>query len=209
MIQKWKKQVLQDVLTYVLHNGRWILMLVSLLLGILSGSLFIRNSGTISFVDLSLFFHNFTAARNSASILSIILHSFLSSMLYLFLAYCSGLFVYGIIPAVLLPFIKGLGIGAVCGYLYQVYALKGVAFSMLVVIPAAFLYSLILAIACKEALQFSASIAAFLIKGNNWVNVSLQFKKYNLRFMVLLLFTAGVSIIDGILSRVFIGVFGV
>lgn len=208
MIQRFKKQWLPLVISYLVKNCHIVLMAFLLVLGVLVGGILIRNDSLYDVFDLPKFFQNFIAARNSGGFSSVYVRSFLSSFLFLLGAYCSGFFVYGFIPSVLLPFVKGLGIGAVCGYVYQTFGLKGVAFAMLVVLPPAFLQGFLLMLACKASFRSSLSLAGFLIKGNNLIHPQQVFKAYNISFLILLLFAAGVALLDSILSNIFMGVFG-
>lgn len=68
------------------------------------------------------------------------------------------------IPAiVILPFFKGLGLGTSLGYLYITYALKGIAFSAAVILPAAIFSTFAMILASREAFKLSLLfLAAFV-----------------------------------------------
>ncbi len=208
MIGRFKKQWLNQVVQYSFHNSRIILMTASLLLGVLIGSLVIRNSAVMQSLSLGDHFNQYVTIRSSANLLVIFSHSFFTTAIYLLLAYVLGLCLYGCIPSVLLPLFRGLGIGAVCGYIYGTYGLKGAAFALLLLLPFTFCYSLILLIGCREALIFSASMFNLYTKRLSSNHVPHSLKKYNIRFLVLLLFHVAVSIPDCLLTRLFINVFG-
>jgi hypothetical protein len=118
------------------------------------------------------------------------------------------MFVFGFLPLACLPAIRGQGIGLVCAYLYVTYGLKGAAFALLILIPVSFFHSVILLIACNESLSFSCSMASVYILEQPKIGDTMAFKKYNLRYLILLLFSGLASLLDGVLSILLINLFG-
>ncbi len=208
MNNKWKKQSLDTTLHFCRNNGRFLCMTVSLLLGVLIGSLLVRNNVLLSRTVMESYFRDFISSRSSNPTITVFIFSLLSSCVYLCIAYIMGLFMYGTIPSVFLPAFRGLGIGAVCGYIYLVYGLKGAAFVLLIILPFHFCYSLILLIGCREAMIFSGSMFLGYTKNLSITNMHIALKKYNLRFLVLFLVCAAVAIPDCLFSAIFLDVFG-
>ncbi len=208
MLKKLKNQWLTNTIAYLSENLRFVCMTASLLLGILIGALLIRNDLLREFTDTSQMLSDFISARTQNSFGVLFAHSFLSSSIYILIAYFLGLFLLGAVPSIVLPAVRGLGIGVVCGYLYATHGLQGVAFSFLIVLPCTFLQCIVFMLACKEAFVFSSCMFKHYFQESYHPLESDLLKKYSIRFAVLFLFTALISLPDSLLSNVFIGIFG-
>ena len=208
MIVNLKMIWMQQTTNYFRKNHKLIFMALSLLAGVLIGSLFMRNQQIVQTLSIETYFRQFVTARMTNSFLSLFLHTFISAVLYIAVAYCLGLFVFGCIPSVLLPAFRGLGIGAVVAYIYETYGIKGAAFVLFLVLPFTFCHSLLLLLGCREALTFSRAMFKSYAMGVPTVNLLQAFKKYQLRFLVLLILTAVIAVPDCLLSSIFIRVFG-
>lgn len=191
---------------YIKENDWLVLFLTTFSLGMLFSGFCLQSNFLIG-EDLSLAFGQFIIHR-AESFLKIFSECVCSVVLPLFLFYCFGLFMYGYIPCFLLLFIQGMSYGAVSGYIYVTYGLKGAAFVLLVVLPPAFFSTLIQLIASKQAFAFSVVLSKNYFRDTVLVQPSGYFKRYHIKFLVLLGFAMAVAVFDSLLSRIFINVFG-
>lgn len=201
---QWSK----SILTYLMNHRILMVMTLSLLLGVLFGGIILSQQSFQEIFSVADWFKDFLSYRIDGDIISIFLYSFSSSIVYLLFAFLFGILIFGFFPALFLPALRGLGIGLVCSYLYLTYQLKGVAFALLIVLPVSFFHGLILLIACKESLNFSLNMTSIYIGGQPQIGAKNAFKKYNLRYLVLLIFTLITCVVDGLLSVIFIHLFG-
>lgn len=105
-----------------------------------------------------------------------------------------------------LPFMRGLGIGTVCGYLYSVYRLSGLGYSLLVIYPGAIVSTFAFSLACNESCEYSKNAYSKAVLGRG------QFEKNETQvFLIRQAMFFGVSavsaIIDAMLSACFSGFF--
>ena len=114
---------------------------------------------------------------------------------------------YGYFPCYLLLLIRGMGYGAVCGYLYASMGLKGIAFVLLVLLPPAFIHFAVLLVAACEAFRFSVLLTKNYYLDIMVIQPSAHVKRYHIRFGVLLGFVLLSALLDGVLSYVFFDVF--
>ncbi len=199
-------QIAVKIIRYAKEN-KWLVLFVTVFsFGVLF-SAFCLKSGVFVGKDLSLPFSQFIGFRTQ-SFLEIFVGCIFSVVFPLFLFYCFGLFVYGYIPCFFLLFVQGMSYGAVSGYIYTTYGLKGVAFVLLVILPPAFCNTLVQFIASQQAFVFSVLLSKNYFRDTVLVQPSNYLKRYHYKFLVLLGFAFAVAFLDGLLSRVFINVFG-
>lgn len=201
-------RIKKDLVSFVAENLRLIIMTASLLLGLILGAIVIRNGWFSDSFKISELFENFVAERSSDSVFKTVLGSLSTNFIYIAAAYFAGVFAFGVPVSLALPLIKGIGVGWVCGYVYMAFGLKGVAFAMLIIIPNAFISSLVLLHACTAAFGFSKKLFGIFFKDEVCHDFKLLFSKYSVKFLIFVLAMIFSSVIDAIMSGVFIGVFG-
>ncbi|MBQ8016029.1 MAG: stage II sporulation protein M [Clostridia bacterium] len=101
-----------------------------------------------------------------------------------------------------LPFLRGLGIGGVCGYLYSTYRLTGLAYSLLIIYPGAIVSTFAFMLACNDSCEYSKNAYLKSISGRG------QFEKNETKVFIireaLFFAVSGVSaIIDALFSAGF------
>ncbi len=197
---------LRPAADFVRQNLLFLSLALLLLAGLLTGCLLVR-FGYAPSLGLAALFPRFLAARCGRPIFILFFHAAVASILYLLCAYFCGLFVFGAPIAAALPFLKGLGLGAVCGYAYAAYGLSGAALCLLVILPPAFVQSMALAAAARTALLFSSRLFAPFAAGAPFANPPGAFRRYHLQFLLLLAITLAAALFDSCLSRLFLGLF--
>ena len=201
-------RIKKDTVKFIKDNIILITMFLSVVMGIVIGSLLIRNGWFAEQFNFASVFKNFVSQRSSLSTFKIILFSASSNLGYLCLAYFIGLFAFGTPFSFVLLISKGIGIGTVCGYLYSVFGLKGVAFAILIILPNAFISSVVLSYACNMSYMLSKRLLNIFIKEDICCSLKPVFSKYSSRYLVFILLMLISSIVDAVMSSVFIGVFG-
>jgi len=208
MIPRMNRQWINRTTAYLSENIRFVVLSLILLLGILVGALLIRNSLLTDSFDPLTLVSRYIDARSAGGIVGVYFQSFFSSFIYLVILYFSGLFLFGIVPCMLIPWMRGLGIGVICGYLYSVHGMQGAAFSFLIILPCTFLQCVVLLIASKDALRFSVGMFKHYTHSTYHPLENDIFKRYTIHFCVMTIFTALIAIPDTLLSHVFINIFG-
>lgn len=133
--------------------------------GLLAGSFYINGKGT-SVSDLpDLFFYNSVLTRLQGSGVSVFIASTASSFLFLAAAFILGLTIWGRGAELILPFLRGFGLGMTAGYLYSGIE-KGIAFYLLVILPGAVFYVTAIIKASAEGMNFSFRLIRFYKVGN-------------------------------------------
>ncbi|MDR2524934.1 MAG: stage II sporulation protein M [Oscillospiraceae bacterium] len=139
------------------------------------------------------------------SLLGNALGYFFADGLFLLAAYLFGLCAAGLPFVLALPVIRGLGLGAVSGWLFAQYGLSGLGYSILVLFPSAVLSMLVMLAACKESMLMSGDM--LLIASGKSDRVESNFRMFTARYFVLLLLCAGAAILDAACFRAFSGMF--
>lgn len=107
--------------------------------------------------------------------------------LYIFAAMIFGLCAVGNVFLYLIPFVKSLGVGAVCACIYSSYAIKGVLCCVAVIFPASLVQLIAIILSCSESRLMSREILELLDRKEN-ENVKADTRLYILRYSVIFLF---------------------
>lgn len=170
----------------ILQNNQKLIMLTLIFIcGLFVGALTVKNTNAVFGESLKSLVENYYTARNGQSVLHSFLSAFGSECIFLLIAMLFGVCIIGEPILWLLPFVKGLGLGIISGYLYQAYTLQGLTYFSVYVLPAAVLASAALLLACKESILMTRDIAKILLKGESHSSAEM-FKLYILRYTVLL-----------------------
>ena len=113
-----------------------------------------------------------------------------------------GFSLIGYVFLTAVPLLKGLGLGAVSGYLYASYKLTGLAYCLLIIYPGAVVSTFALIIACNDSCEYSKNAYAKAIVGRG------QFEKdetriYLIRQLILCGVCAVSSAIDAFSGLIF------
>jgi len=126
-------------------------------------------------------------------------------MIFLAIAYVFGLSAGGLPLLLVLPVLRGLGIGVLSGGLYLAHGATGVGYALLVHYPATVISMLIMFSACKESMLMSGDMLLLLNGKIERAESSLQ--RYSMCYVVLVLASAIAATVDVITFAVFAGVF--
>ena len=193
----------RDLGQYLRQNKRFLILLLTMAVGVGLGALFVRWQAREPWLGLGELFSGYLSSRGSQKISQTLSSSFLSSFLLVLSAFCSGLFVFGTPIALLISWFKGFGFGLCSVFLYATYGFQGFAFSALVLVPGAFLSCWAVLLGCREAFSFSAKLlGSFRASPTRWQPRE-ELKRYAFRFSVILGILLFSSLIDGIAAAAF------
>ena len=194
---------LGDFSSYVTENWKFLTMGCLLLFGMVVGALVVRNASILESGSLKILVDGFSTERASQSAWSTFLHSFVAVLPFFGVSFLLGLCAAGVFLIPLIPFFRGLGLGATMGYLYTTHGWQGVAFCALLIIPPALLSSVALISACREALRFSISLCGQMLPHGKSQRMWPAFRRYLLRFLMLLFLLCVAAAVDMLFSASF------
>lgn len=201
-----KRIEFKKIVSVFSENSGYKLLLLSCIAGILFGSLAV--SGTLSNSGLDNITDNYFALRTSSSFFVVLLKSFSSSFLLLFITFLLGNFNFGCFVVCFIPFFKGYGIGSALGYMFQGYGAKGLAYSSVVIIPAAVISALVIASAAYSSAQLSYTLFKKLLgKKVGKERFRLTFSEYCRKYIFYVLICLVSALLETVSNAVFSGLF--
>ena len=150
------------------------------------------------------YLERFIALRSGESFVSVALSSFMGSALVLLLLFAAGTSMLGVVLVPLLTAVRGMFFGGVSALLYSQYAVKGIAFTAVLIIPSAFVFVIALLLAARESMRFSVLIAKISLPGSPSVNLAFDFKNYCGRYLFIALIVLASALVDAVLSCSFL-----
>lgn len=174
--------------------------------GVAIGALSYKTSDSSGMADIGSSAALFFSARSTGQFWGILIKSLLSLLPYFAVAFCLGLFVLGSLAVPVVLAFKGMGYGAMAGYLYAVYGFSGMAMNVSLLFPSAVLGTLVLILGFREALGFSGLLFSGTMLGKP-VSLNPNLRIYCLRFLVILGLLILVSVLDTVTALMFSGVF--
>ena len=191
---------------FVKNNRLIIFLTVSFILGLLFGSYSDFGGSLRDFAEK--YFSSFVSIRQSESFLRIFFHSFMTSALWLLVSFFLGTGVMGFLILPVSSAVFGFFYGAVISYLYSEYALLGVAFHAVILLPSALLTVLAFLLSSAQSVRFSRSLSGLVFYSRS-VDLSVLFKEFCKSFLYYLLVIFISAILDGLFSIKFLGSFGI
>ncbi len=174
--------------------------------GLIAGNLFVK-ADKDTYDSVGEIFESYLSFSEGQTLIKAFLDNLLINVLTLGIFFVFGLCAVGFpVPAVII-FIKGLSIGALSGFMYSEYALKGFGFCTLAFYPVQIISCLVLLTAGKEAFNMSKSIFTSLIEQRAKSTDEYDFKLYLLRFSVLLAVIIFISFLSAVISVYLLKVF--
>ncbi|MCL2495780.1 MAG: stage II sporulation protein M [Oscillospiraceae bacterium] len=128
-----------------------------------------------------------------------------TDFLFLLAAFLLGLCAAGLPFLLLLPVLRGMGVGVVSGWLYMTCGLPGVGYSVLVLCPAAVVSVLVMLTYCKESMLMSGDM--LLVLNNKQDKMESSLRLYITRYLVLLLVSVLAAALDALCFAAFSGIF--
>ena len=142
-----------NVVSFFCNNKLLILMIFVFVGGFLVSSILAAGS-KVDTVSKTIY-NSYISDRKDASFISIFFASFLKYLAACIVCFLTGTSVGGIILSPIISFSVGFYFGTLSSYLCSSYALKGVAFNSVILIPPALVFSLCFFFIYNAAFDFS------------------------------------------------------
>lgn len=189
------------IIKKMFENSRIYFMSVIFAVGLIIGAATLSSSSDYQGGIWGLI-ESYTVLKSEQGILSNFCNSFVASIIFvaanMFLAF--SLIGYPFI--ILLPFLRGMGIGIVSGFLYSVYKLTGLGYSLLVIYPGAVVSTFAILLACNDSCEYSKNAYLKAIQGRGQFEKN-ETKVYLIRQLIFLGICAASSFIDAMFSKIF------
>lgn len=180
-----------------------ILLLSGLLIGVL-----VAKNGNESILDqVSRMFDSFYSVRENQSIGASVINSLKVSCAFWLINVLFGLCIIGIPFVTVIPVIRGLGIGLVTGYIYSIYGIKGIGYCFLIIFPGALISFIALIYAVSDSFKMSLYTLSSCVNSGAPKGGAEKIKIFAVRQIFYLMLFAVSAFIDGIVNKLFAGVF--
>lgn len=187
---------------------REILMFSVLLLsGLLIGVLVAKNGNESILAQVSRMFDSFYSVRENQSIGASVINSLKVSCAFWLINVLFGLCIIGIPFVTVIPVIRGLGIGLVTGYIYSIYGIKGIGYCFLIIFPGALISFIALIYAVSDSFKMSLYTLSSCVNSGAPKGGAEKIKIFAVRQIFYLMLFAVSAFIDGIVNKLFAGVF--
>lgn len=187
---------------------REILMFSILLLsGLLIGVLVAKNGNESILAQVSRMFDSFYSVRENQSIGASVINSLKVSCAFWLINILFGLCIIGIPFVTAIPVIRGLGIGLVTGYIYSIYGIKGIGYCFLIIFPGALISFIALIYAVSDSFKMSLYTLSSCVNSGAPKGGAEKIKIFAVRQIFYLMLFAVSAFIDGIVNKLFAGVF--
>lgn len=185
----------------LLENSRVYMLTALFALGIIIGALSINNESII-IEKLTSLIDSYTLLKSGQGIIENFCNSLTVSAVFFAVNLFLGFSLIGYPFIMWLPFLKGMGIGTVCGYLYSVYKLSGLGYSLLIIYPGAIVSTLAFILACNDSCEYSKNAYMKAILGRGQFEKD-ETKIYLIRQTIFLGISGISAIIDALFSTGF------
>ena len=182
-------------------------LLVSFLVAMLYGSVLISQADESLKNKLVFLTQEYLSIRGEQSVLSTFLTSISTLSIYLVSGFLLGFFAFGQPCCIFIILFRGFGLGLSMGQIYLDYQAQGVVDCLVLIVPAAVLFTLILTAALKDSIQLSNLFLAVLFPrfGNLAAQESLL-KVYTIRYLVYFLLTFLIAALESGMNFLFSGI---
>ena len=193
--------------TEVLFKNKLLIISIAVFLaGIIFGIISVGKYKNLT--DFSAgFITDFMDLRNTEKFSKILLSSFFRSIAVLIVFAVFGTSMFGVVTVPFLLSVIGVIFGNITAYLYSEFALKGIAFNAVIFLPSVIVFLIVLLLASKEAVNFSLKISSLTFSKSGLYNLTLEFKKFLISFLLFISAALVSSFIDAVISCSFIKYF--
>lgn len=181
----------------------WLILIGTVILGAVIGALSGRYADASLMKQLDIVFLTNFRMRADNGALSVFSASFAANFIFLLTVFLSGLSLWGEIPVVFVPFIKGYGYGLTMGYAYSAFGLSGILYNLLMVLPGAFVFAFVISAAVRESFTHSMGLLSMFRKSAVSGDPVVSIRRYMLSMIWLLFLSAVSSAVDMLCSLMF------
>lgn len=151
--------------------------------------------------EFAAIFNNYISMRLEQKTYQLFINSLLINLICILVANFSGMSCIGVPLAVFIPVIKGFGSGFIAGYLFSEFAMNGIGYYLLTILPGGIIANAALLIACNDACFMSADILAIMLAKKQ--SDEILIKNYLKRNVIILFISVIASVVDSILVKAF------
>ena len=176
--------------------------------GILLGAYILKQNIEFTNTTLSSIINSYISSKKEQSIAFNFINSLKLNLFFILTTFLLGFCAVGTPFITLVPIIKGIGTGLICGYLYLEYNFNGLGYCTLIIYPGLIIFMLTLIAACNLSMSFSYEMLS-CIAGNNKRNTQGEYslKLFFIRYAIVLTLSILSSAIDSVTIRLFSGLF--
>lgn len=201
------KRVLMSFIYYLRHNRCTVLLALSLLCGVLAGSLILVALPNKNY-DFSLLSHFFFESRLNKTFIETVSSSFVSSFLIIFSLFLMGFWALAAPVILVVPFFYGMGIGVSIANLYISFSFQGFLIAALTILPFSLFVSLVIIKASCETARFSFLFLSVLQKQTSSPDKNIeQMRQFCVKYFSYLILVFIAAILNGLCSLLFLQLF--
>lgn len=145
--------------------------------------------------------------RREKSFAAVFISAFADSVVYLTVVCAAGASLIGVVLSPVAIIWRGFCYGLLTAFLYNEYALKGIAFNAVMLIPPAVFSVIALIFGAREAMTMSLSIAKLTLPRSAPGKLFSEFRSYCIKFALLIIPMIFASLTDASVTHFFIGFF--
>lgn len=188
---------------YLVKNKVIFLLLLLFVFSLLFGVVFFSKNSSAQQTAKDLC-EQYIAHRTHTRFWTVFFKTLGDSFLLMVFAFFIGSSLFGMVSAPLYIGYCGFWFGTMSAYLYATYALKGIAFYAIAVLPAAVVFLMGLLFAAKESILFSFVVAKQTLPKSVPTGLYHSFKNYCVRYVGVALLGVASSVLDALLSVFFL-----
>ena len=191
---------------FLQKNRLYIVMCLSLITGIIIGSVSLASGGKSTEVFKSVFTW-YINGREGTGFFIVLFSSFFYYFAVATAFFTLGASIVGVIFSPIICCTIGIFFGGISAFSYSQYTLKGIAFNAIILLPAALTFCICALFAAKEAFCLSVIIIKLTLPKSRPLNLSGEFKSYCGRFLIIVLLFALSALVDAAVTVSFIKFF--
>lgn len=185
----------------ILENSRVVILIVLFASGIIIGSISIKKDFTL-INNIKEIIASFAMLKAGQGVIENFIHSLSVNIGFVAVSIFLSFSLIGYPFILILPFIRGIAMGAVSGYLYSAYKFTGLGYSMLMIYPGAVISMIALVIIFNESCEYSKNAYSKSILGRGQFEKN-ETKYFLIRQLIFFAVTALGALVDGVSSALF------
>lgn len=168
------------------------------LLGMLAGTLLIRNADSATIATMQAVLGGYIERRQTGSFFGVAAATFSSLFVMLILLFVCGFCTISQPIIICVPIFKGLGYGFSIGMLYAQYGLSAVRYILVLLFPVLLMGTCLLIMACRASLLMAVSLFRITLLAQQQTD-SARVRRYCMKFVAFTVICVLISLIDAIL----------
>lgn len=189
------------VLKKFFENSKMYALVFLFIIGLIIGAASVSSDSTL-LKNVSDISQSYIASRAEQGIGENCLNSLTVSMLFMLVNVFMGFSLIGYPLIIWLPLIKGLGIGALTGYLYSAFKITGLGYCVLTIYPGTVVAVVALILACNDSAEYSKNAFLKAVRGRGQFEKD-ETKIYLIRQFVFCVVSVASSIVDSLFAAAF------